>query len=593
MIQGTPNSAYINYKVPSGAILDPEKQVVLKDSLIQTKDTLTKSTDNNPAVKAAQDTSNDPKVLAGAVGIWGLLQLIVKPINKAISGTYEDSLLGKIGKFGDKISDALHLESVTKHTNGITSKIKDSRIFKYFRAPYKTASKNSFAASMANGTIQELASDAKSVIEACKKQAPELFAKFGSEMDNLLLDPMKNATKIADLLRKAGPDDLIQFGGKVKLPFIKEFPIPGFQRTVRYSELANKLTTITKTGAKTGLGKNMSKGFLRTMEGLTNGMAGGAGAMLIQAFCFAQATKAAINAPKGEKLSTFMENVFQDLGYYLVGASSINLMHRAAGNKYRGMSKAAVNEYKNILKQANEDILKGTEVNVKLVKKQLKDLLKGKDVTDVGKTFAGEFKLNFLEKPLKWAGKLLGSGLDKLEPVIKSTDKAPVKMLKKLGSKLKGFPGGLGRFALSMFVITPFLVKPVVKLSHLIFGRPTKSVLDKEPDTKANDVTAAPNSQQPNSAPQSGSTNYLDKYTNQPQTPQPQVNSAAPMAPVAEDEIAARKIKKDNNDNNEPVRTYVPSSAPTQFTETGEDYSKINDIMHKADVIEREVLKNI
>ncbi len=625
MIQGTPNPAYVKYNVPAGAVIDPEKQIMLKQSLIQTKDNFVQSTDENPAVKAAQNTGQDPKVLAGAVGIWVLLKSIVKPINKAISGKYEDSLLGKIGSFGDRVSDALHLDAITSKTNGISKWAKNNRLTKYFSSTYKTTPKNAFASSMANGTLGELANDASSVIKACQDQKIDLTKFFNkADLDDILKEPLKNTDKIINGLKNAGAKDFVEFGGKFKLPFIGDVSLPVFKRKVYFTELANKLTAVGKkgpqtvikngvkivenaaeAGAKSGLGKNLSKGFLRTLEGLTNGMAGGPAAILIQAFCFAQATKAAIQAPKGEKLSTFTESVFQDLGYYLVGSSSINLLSRAGGNKYRGMSEAALKEYKTILKATNESIANGANVDVKLVKRQLKDLLKGKSKTQIGETFAKQYSLKFWEKPLKFVGKLFGSGLDKIDPVIKSSDNFLVKTFKKLGSKAKGFPGGFGRFALAMFVITPALVKPIVKLSHLLFGRPTKSVLDKE-DTKTTAPIAsdpnAPNTQPGSVNTNGSSSNYLDMFANQPK---PQVqNPVNPAAPINQqdqplnpiDEIPARKIKKDKdseNNSNEPVRTYVPSSVPTEFAESTENYSQINDIMRKAEVLEREVLKNV
>lgn len=600
MIQSTPNTSYLRYNAPSGAILPAQQQVALKDSLAQTKD-------DNPAVKAAENTTNDPKVLLGAIGIWGLLKLIVKPINKAISGEYKGSLFGKIGSVGDSISDALHLNVLSGPSTSAKNWAKNNRLFKYFSESYKTSPKNSFASAMSKATKGELAQDASSIIKACQEQNVDLSKMFDpAKLDEILKNPIEHTDEIIKSLKKAGPEEFIKFGGKVKLPFIKnKITLPLFERKVYYSELANKLTTITKQGAASGLGKTMNKGILRTLEGLTNGMAGGPAAMLIQAFCFAQATKAAIDAPKGEKLSTFMENTFQDLGYYLLGTTSINLMYSAGGNKYRGMSPENLTKYKNIIKNANEAVksvdpakLKDAKIALKTAKKEAQALLKGTD-------------LKWWERPLKFAGKVLSLGLDKFDPIIKQTDGKALKILKNLGSKCKGFPGGLGRFVLSMFVITPILIKPVVKLSHLIFGRPTKSVLDKEKDEKV-DTTPAPDKANPQ-----GSTNYLDILTKNNQTNpqqtaqspvQPAANSAAPIAsapvapnssqPVADDDaIAAKKIKKEsdseNKDSGEVERTYIPSSVPTQFPDAPDDYSKINDIMQKADAVERATLKNL
>lgn len=570
MIQNTPNPQYYRYNVPSGAMISPEQQVALKESINQ-------KTEENPAVQAAQNTGQDPKILVGTFGIWGVLRLIVNRLNKSIAGKYEDSFLGKIGSVGDRISNKFGLDKFSGQTKGASNWAKNNRFFKYFSSGYKTQSKNSMAQFMANGTIGELAQDTKQVIEACKKQGPEyeqlLKKMFGNNIDDIIEDPIKNIDKLIKGLKKANLDDSVN---------VKGFMV---NRKVYFSELANKLTAISGKGATTGLGRSLSKGTLRSLEGLTNGMAGGPWAILMQAFCFAQATKAAIDAPKGEKLSTFTENIFQDLGYYLVGTSSMNLMHRLGGNKYRGMTEAAVKEYKTLIKNTNLKAAAGSidKDALNVAKNQAKELLKGTD-------------LKWWEKPLKAAGRLLSSGLDKFEPIIKSTDGKIAKFFKSVPSKLKGFPGGLGRFALVMFVITPALVKPIVKLSHLIFGRPTKSVLDKETENKE----AAPAQ-----APQSpgASTNYVDMLTKNPQNqtvqPAPQApNAAAPVSQdsLPQDVIDAKKIKNEDN-SSETVdgvkRTYIPSSEPTQFQDSAEDASSISSIMQKADYVEQQVLKTL
>lgn len=638
MIQSTPNTSYLRYNAPSGAILPEQQQVALKDSLHQTKD-------DNPAVKAAENTTNDPKVLVGALGIGVLLEAIARRINKAISGEYKESFLGKIGATGDKISNFLHLNGLSGKSASVKTWASNNRLFKYFSSSYKTEPKNSFASAMAKGTMGELAQDASSIIKACQEQKIDLIEILGADrVEEILKNPIKHTDEIIKGLDKKGTEEFVKFGGKIKLPFIKnKITLPFFERKVYYSELSNKLKAISQKGATSGLGQSMSKGTLRTLEGLTNRMAGGPAAMLIQAFCFAQATKAAIDAPKGEKLSTFMENVFQDLGYYLVGATSINLMHSAGGNKYRGMTKESLARYRDLIKTTNEAAKTVDEAGFQAAQKALKSakeesklLLKGvsEDALNQYKALVAAGQLDkkalkaakkaalksadikFWEKPLKFLGKVMSLGLDKFEPIIKHNDGKIMRFLKTLGSKTKGFPGGLGRFVLSMFVITPILIKPIVKLSHLIFGRPTKSVLDKETDEKEGkvDTTPAPDKSNPQS-----STNYLDIMTknnkaNTPQTAQspvqPAANASAPIAsvpvapsgvasqPVATDDaIAAKKIKKEsdseNKDSTEVERTYIPSSVATQFPDAPDDYSKVDAIIQKADAVERSALKNL
>lgn len=653
MIQNTPNPAYYKYNTSYGAI-SPEQQAAIKSSINQT-------TADNAAVKTADDAMSDPRVLAGAVGIWGLLRLAIMPINKAIS----KGLFGKIGDFGDKVSDFLHLGRVSSATNGVKNWAKDKRLFKYFTSTYKTEPKSNIASSMGKGTAGEVAMDTTQFFEACEREGIDLKDYFHikdasknmvsmsrEEIDKIIKNPFENKEtkdkilKALEKLEKNIPEKSIKFGGKFKIPFTNiKLPIPGFSRTVGFRELANKIKTVTGEGATTGLGKSLAKGTLRTLEGLTNGMAGGPGAMFIQAFCFAQAAKAAIDAPKGEKLKTFMENVFQDLGFYLTGSLAVNLMHRAGGNKFRGMTEKTKKLYLDTIADANKKAVAGTidKEGLEAAKKEAKLLLKGvsEDAittykNDINKAMASNLDKNalkvakkaaekealktanvkFWERPLKFAGKVLSWGLHKFEPIIGENDNRILKFFKKFGSKCKGFPGGLGRLVLALFVISPVLVKPIVKLSHLIFGRPTKSVLDKDTDTKKKTETAPvenqtaqqgttnyldkyPNQNQTN--PQ-GSTNYLDQYSKQNQTNPVQTSAQVPAAvnassPIADDAIAAKKIKKEENaettNSSEPERTYVPSSTPTVHPESPDDTSKVDELLKKADSVEASVMKSL
>ncbi len=629
MIQNTPNPLYTQYKPSSQGVIPSQVPVDLKNSISQ-------KTEDNPAVKATQDSAQDPRVLAASLGIWGAMRLGIKPLDKAMAGNYETSLLGKIGSFGDKISTKLNLDRFNGASSKFSEFAKNNKLLKYFTSDYKTTSVNKMASFMEKGTLGELASDAGQVIDNHLKQSVDkldiseikkvLASKFRDfpvdsitdldqlkalckqakidykdiiinnakenniqisklfdikKIDDYIKNPLDNIDDIVSSLKKAGGDDFIEFGSKVA------------QRKVYYTGLANKLTAISKKGANSSLGKTLSKGYLRTMEGLTNGMAGGPWAILIQAFCFAQAAKAAIDAPKGEKLSTFTENVFNDLGYYLVGTSALNLTHRFTGNKYRGLSPEKLKEYKSFIKSNNEKIISGVitdKAAVKEIKTQAKQMLK-------------EAKPSLWERPLRFAGKILGSGLDKIEPVVKQSSgkiySPVVNFFKKLPSKMKGFPGGALRFGLVMMVITPALVKPVVKLSHLIFGRPTKSVLDKDTENKDKQVDVTPASAAANS-----SSNYLDNFTKkenptnqqqnvQSQQPASQASAAAPM--VDNNEIAAKKIKPEESASaSDSSRKYVPSSEPTKFDDKLDtnSQSSYDALMKKANDIEQKILKS-
>lgn len=589
MIQNPSNLNYIKYNAPSGALLDEQKQQQLKESI--------KKTEENPIIKAIKSTGQDPTVVLGTVGFWGFLRAIMVPINKSMSGVYENSMLGKVGAFGDKISNFLHLDKLGKVNKWLKTKSESSTFLKYFTNDFKTKPKNMWAVAMSNGTLGELTQDALQILEKSDKALLE-----SKGITKELIEQISKGTKAeADIGIKKLIEGLNKFGLKDSIKIGKL----GFRRTVRYTELANKLKAISSEGGASGLGKSLSKGALRTLEGLTNGTAGGPLAILMQAYCFAQATKAAIEAPKGEKLSTFMENVFQDLGFYLVGTSSLSLLHRAGGNRYRGLTKEALEQYKTLIAKTNEEIGAG---------KLFGDALKNRE-REIKNALKGDKNLiKWWEKPFKFFGKILTAGLDKLDPVLKSNpnNKLTIKignLIKKGVNKLKGVPGGGLRFFLSMVVITPILVKPIVKLSHLLFGRPTKSVLDKEKSTeeKPVDANAPANPNAPTLIPnQNQSSNYLDILTQKQntQTQQPTPGQVAPSTPIAsnpiEDPSAARKIKNEdktdsNNEGSQTIeRNYVPSSVATEFQETANTgNSQIDTLLQKADSVEQQVLKTL
>lgn len=616
MIQSTPNPAYLHYSPSSQGVISDQQQAALKQK-----------TDENPAVQAAQDTQQDPKVLLGALGYWVLLRAIMKPVNKAMSGEYKDTFLGKVGSFGDKVSQTLHLDKISTGSSKFGTWAANNRFLKYFTKDYKTASKNSLAAAMEKGTMGELAQDSTQVLEAyvkskgtqanltrmaeslkeavpesaediiafCKKHKVDLCKEFSlDDLTKFMKNPIDNVDDIIKSLKKADPNEFVKFGK----------PLVG--RKVYLSELANKLSAITGEGSATGLGKALSKGTLRTLEGLTNGTAGGPLAIFMQAFSFAQATKAAINAPKGEKVSTFMENVTNDLGYYLVGASALNVFHRVAGNKYRGMTKETIKDYKEWIKFTNTEAAAGriTKAELKDAKQIAKEML------------TKNLDLKWWEKPIKAMGKVLSVGLDSFDPIIKATDGRIIKYGKKALSMFKGAPGGIMRLVLIMGVITPALVKPMVKACHLIFGKPTKSVLDKDTDSdkdKKIDTNPAGSKTAPN-----GSTNYLDILSNknQPATPAAQqpastqanppatVQPAAPQAAtaVADNDIASKKLKDENKQTEVATdesgasakdRSYIPSSTPTQFPEqqNQDDNDAVNNLMKKADDAEKSAMQ--
>lgn len=579
------------------------------------KQQIKENVSENPTVKASGGMS-DPKVMLGALCFWPALMNIVRPINKAISGEYSKSLLGRIGNFGDRIFEKLHLGKIfnPERAARLSERLNNNGLTKYFTKGY--AAKPSISLVRSIGTQSELAGDAVSVLREIAEKNPSIRLQdfFNPEMlRNLgILKPegaaeaVKTAAKginIADY-----SDDLAvglhKMAEHCKAHGIQESFTTGklLKRHISLTELRNKLISIAPNQAKktfeeagikeirtmmakTPLGKGMAKGSLRTLEGLTNGMAGGPLGTIFQAFCFAQAFKEAHEAPKGEKFSTFMHVVVNDLGSYLLMTSSKDLVYRVAGNKYRGMTKEGISAFREFLTNANAANLTGQAY--KIAKAQRKLFLKGVS-PDAVKAFGEAVtknpgtmksamknamknapKLKLWERPLKAIGKFLGMGLD-------SVKGGPLKNV----PKLKGIAGGAMRFGLVMMVVAPILLKPITKVCHMIFGTPKTYLAKEKGDKGKKNVQEQPQREPVNAMEmieeykrQNGltTTNFVNDFL----ASNPDANSAAAAtSPLS---------------NSTPIKRYIPSSEPTQFDDSAEKKA-LQDLLKQSDQFDKKIM---
>ena len=469
--------------------------------------------------------------------------------------------------------------------------------------------------------------------------AKKIFKSIASNSDDAIAAlPKDKIFSITDELIEKGLD-----GGK-------EF----------YSRNRGKLTTLRnkvnaaelKTG-KTLFGKMLAKGTVKGKNIATYG--GGAISLFFAANAIVQSTKAAKEAPEGEKLSTFMHVLSEQYLGFILFQPSINLLYKAGGNKYRGMTtegRAALTE---LVKNANKNVdgikivkmqkkllEKGADINivksmtgkslseakqiaqslngggilakvlglltspVKTIKsifaqkpamtQATKDAIKeiteqaaknqpilkeatkvaniqkdllirgvdkdkvaqltGKGIKEAKKLAKGlkkeGAKIKFWEKPLKFFGKILDTGLDTIKSPTTSG---------KIGKKLKGFAGGFGRFALILFVIQPFIQKPITKLINKIFGKPTTYLEKQKAATEAQENTNAQLSSVIDE--KSTTTNLLDKWTNiqnqaaqQPNNPtnqQPNNQTAQPT------NIQPAQTLNPNNQTNASAQEEIPA----------------------------------
>ena len=450
-------------------------------------------------------------------------------------------------------------------------------------------------------------------------------------------------------------------------------------RRVYMSEFRNKLISAigkmpdgTPT-QKTKLGRFLPKLTNYFLEGATNRVAGGKFVALMNATLLADVIIRTATADKGDKFQTFTERLAEMVGFFIFSPIALKLVHIFGGAQYAGISEKT---FVNLLKKldakkakmsvesynaAKEVILKAqnaaksgknmTEAyreafkffndkataakyaskgEYKAAKKALSGILKGdtwNPITKLVKKLARIVTVG-IEQPAAYRTKALHLepkfGFKKVGQMLLDAFKHPKYWLKQ----------GLGypvRIIAVMMMVMPFLNNLGVKFTHMIFGRPSKSILDKESDKPAEN----PNGMTPQQQAElekyiadlkhqqavnnmvkpdlSRPTNLINMATNghpyveQP-TPQAKPDLSRPtnllnMAshgqmyenkltpkPVEQPE---QKEEKKKDEELEPVRTYVPSSAPVNLAGVKEDTSAVDAALKKSDAVERQAMETL
>lgn len=326
---------------------------------------------------------------------------------------------------------------------------------------------------------------------------------------------------------------------------------------------------------KTAFGKGLLKYSNMVLEGATNRFAGGKFVAIMQAGYLADVIYKTIKTEGGgsEKFKSFMERFTEMVSFFVCMPFALKLMHHIGGLQYIGMDKKALETYRAALKLHNEKSMAGLFKNEAAWKASSDNL---KNMLNAGIK-------NPFTKLLKRVGRTVTIGLEQIRPydskaIVRNGVMSKFKDLfrhPKFGMKqMAGYPM---RIILGMMVLLPVFNKIAVKGSHLLFGKPKKSILDEgkeeEAATKQAEALQAqqlqqmqqaqqqaqqrqtamqqtqqqnmqPQNQQPLNGQQSPS-NMLNKYRNQPQNG----SQATPNA------TGNQSLKK----TTEPVRTYIPS----------------------------------
>lgn len=279
---------------------------------------------------------------------------------------------------------------------------------------------------------------------------------------------------------------------------------------------------------KTALGRGAQRGFMMVSEAAGGGVVGASWfGMIMNSIFLASTFKRTWNAPWGEKLSTFMEGALVDFcGGYLMALLGAKITYKLLGLKNADKTLAqldGIEKLTNEIKQQREIyklqakaikeaekagtstlvrkvIQNGKEVetviNLADAKRYLSDsafninsaiekLRKMKGFQKA--TGKGSFFKNLLHRPLRWMGNFLSVGLENLpENVVGKTIKnGKTKNISafRVGwqhfkNSFKTIAGYPIRFGLVLMIVTPPLTKLCAKISHTLFGKPTKSIMD-------------------------------------------------------------------------------------------------------------------
>ncbi len=477
----------------------------------------------NSALKGVASGHEDKPWLTPAltIPVWIGMALGMDEFNKRCRGGYKESLVGKVETWAEKVGNNKFFQSKPMKwiENTLTSankKFMENIVpkSKILSAMIHTPSEptNHMVLMMKDSTFGEVKSDAITKLGEYTKEGKINLDKLGltaAEFEDIKKNPRnkKNIEKLMQVCENSG-EQFVEIKNIGKIPWSKKFSssketkyisdfIPGIRnllgRKVYFTEYANKLKAL-DNGSKTWVGKKVPKFMLRLIEGLTNGTAGGKIAILMGAYFVADAIKKTIDAPNknGEKRKTFAENFIYNEAMYLTMPLGLKLMHGAGGLQYIGVKKENLEKFRAEKKVFDEKVLAGEYKDKAAYNAEVKRIkeIKAPDIkilkTDKAGTKWVKGLKNIIYKPLTWAAKVLTTHLETFESFNPKGITKESTMMEKIGQffkngkarGLKWVVGGPTRFIFYLFVIAPFLGKIAAKGSHIVFGKPAKSVLD-------------------------------------------------------------------------------------------------------------------
>lgn len=598
---------------------------------------------NNVTVDKVKE-HNNPLLMAGVfIPAAILTRLGINKFAKANEGLYEDSLVGKIGKFGEKIGqNKIFNNNVTMAAQKYYAQAKsfvNNNIIKnvdilnsFFNK--KTIPENPMVRTQYGNIIAELASPATHAFKTYVGEGPERdlnkiielgFKTPTGEADvaafeKLIADPYGHESKILEICEK-NRNKIVPFENKeiFKIPFTKKHLSEYFPKLKKWfnpnttmGEFANKLKAAMGKETsiqKTLLGKRLPRISLKFIEGMTNAGTGGGGLMpaLMGAFFISDAIIRAVKAPKenGEKRKVFAENMIYGLGFYLTMPLALKIMHGFGGLKYLGVSKERVEKFRAEKAKFDEKASSGgfkIEAEYNKAQKEVRNLLKPE--------YKGNGLVRFVKSvvywPIKKAAKILTVGIERFAPFnpkgLKTTlgSLTSLEGLKQIFKNEKGFwarniAGYPIRFLIIIAGLGPFLGKFFAKGSHAVFGRPSKSVLDHESESEKKPqqqiqqqtpqmapVAEVPNNNQAQMMPTNQGGNLMGQNMNQKTMVSNPVNNdpTKNLVNMYSNKPASREMIA----TDKPARTYtyIPSAEGVKVEKDNDEDAKINALLDKS-----------
>ncbi len=633
-------------------------------------------------VKASTDDESNPFATLGVgTALWYGISQGMDKLNPMMEGKYEDTILGKMGAWGDKVATNSTKSGIGKKIDTFLRKMKigwwkltKKSDIAYAIQNHKTSPEWSFAKVPGKGVEGFLASDTEQVFEEFLKpisgrerklnllffdvplgkynsyQKLEQYGvdqkyidDFVNKIKNLSFDEKALALQKEELKLLGATDDVIRtastrgmeglreaaydlkvkklgFKSKAAYEAIKGKFIDNtktvmdalskadknlkisiwrkngtwgkikshlFGRRVSLSEYHNKYIATMGKGNKTALGRFLPKAFSWFLEGTTNRFAGGKLAVAMQAGIFADMLIHAFKAPSGEKWKTLSERFVNDFTYFMAMPFGIWAMHKVGGMKYAGLDKKGVEAYNKAREAFNADVRAGKLADKALYKarrKELKNILKAN-------------VKNPITRLLKKIGGFINIGNEKILGRV-SKAKWNMNFFRKSGNFFKNLLGVPMRIAIPMMIIVPFVAKNATKISHFLFGKPTKSVLDEDSEGSQDKLTPEQQAQMQKLA---------EEYQKQMQT---QAQAAAPKKnePFVSNNSPTNLLNMAKNGNpyketipkvtepeqlSKPTYTYIPSPESTIVPNAGEDLTPANAALQKADAMEQKVAETL